>query len=217
LAARAVRGSPKLVAMSLEPLDRDAARARLRSLAEQGLIDPATLDAQLAAVDTGDPRTLALAQHGYTAAGYREDDPLVISAGWSSQRRDGAWVVPPYLDVQAKASNVRLNFLQAQAATTLIRVEVSGAMGNVKLILPAGWAVDADRLHAGMGTIRIRVSNQPAPGCPVLVLRGSLAMGNLKVRYGTRGQVRRSQRALRGRRGSVPALNPVSGAGENRG
>ena len=203
--------------MSLEPLDSDAARARLRSLAEQGLIDPARLDDELAALDAGDTAALALAQQGYTAAGYREDDPLVISAGWSDQRRDGAWVVPPYLDLQAKASNVRLNFLQAQAATTLIRVEVSGAMGNVKLILPTGWAVNADRLHAGMGRIRIRVSNQPALGCPVLVLRGSLAMGNLKVRYGTRGQVRRSQRALRGRTGAVPALNPAPGTWENPG
>lgn len=202
--------------MSLEPLDRDAARARLRSLAEQGLIDPASLDAQLAAVDAGDPLTLALAQQGYTAAGYREDDPLVISAGWSDQAREGVWVVPPYLDVQAKAASVRLNFLQAQAATALIRVEVSGAMGNVKLILPDGWAVNADRLHVGMGKVRIRVSNQPAPGCPVLVLRGSLSMGNLKARYGTRGQVRRSQRALRRRTASSPALNPAPGTWENR-
>ena len=66
-------------------------------------------------------------------------------------------------------------------------------MGNVKLILPEGWAVNADRLRGGMGSAKIRVASQPAPGCPVLVLRGSLTMGNLKVRYGTRGEVRRSQ------------------------
>jgi len=184
--------------MSLEPIDRDAARARLRSLAEQGLIDPANLDAQLAALDAGDTSALVLAQQGYAPAGYREDDPLVISAGWSNQNRDGNWVVPPYLDVQAKAANVRLNFLQAQSSAPLIQVEISGAMGNVKLILPDGWAVNTDRLRGGMGSAKIQVSNQPAAGCPVLVLRGSLAMGNLKVRYGTRGELRRSQRALRG-------------------
>ncbi|WP_143483571.1 hypothetical protein [Propionicimonas paludicola] len=184
--------------MSLEPMDRDAARARLRSLAEQGLIDPANLDAQLAALDAGDTSALVMAQQGYALAGYREDDPLVISAGWSNQSRDGNWVVPPYLDVQAKAANVRLNFLQAQASAPLIQVEISGAMGNVKLIVPDGWAVNADRLRGGMGSAKIRVPNQPAPGCPVLLLRGSLAMGNLKVRYGTRGELRRSQRALRG-------------------
>ncbi|PFG16542.1 hypothetical protein ATK74_1087 [Propionicimonas paludicola] len=179
-------------------MDRDAARARLRSLAEQGLIDPANLDAQLAALDAGDTSALVMAQQGYALAGYREDDPLVISAGWSNQSRDGNWVVPPYLDVQAKAANVRLNFLQAQASAPLIQVEISGAMGNVKLIVPDGWAVNADRLRGGMGSAKIRVPNQPAPGCPVLLLRGSLAMGNLKVRYGTRGELRRSQRALRG-------------------
>jgi len=184
--------------MSLEPTERDAARARLRSLAEQGVIDPVNLDAQLAALDAGDTSALVLAQQGLAPAGYREDDPLVISAGWSNQNRDGNWVVPPYLDVQAKAANVRLNFLQARASVPLIQVEISGAMGNVKLILPDGWAVNADRLRGGMGSAKVRVPNQPEPGCPVLVLRGSLAMGNLKVRYGTRGELRRSQRALRG-------------------
>ncbi len=68
-------------------------------------------------------------------------------------------------------------------------------MGNVKLVLPDGWAVDADRVGAGMGKVRVRVSNQPAPGCPVLVLRGSLAMGNLRVRYGTRRELRRAAAA----------------------
>lgn len=179
-------------------MDRDTARARLRSLAEQGLIDPANLDAQLAAVDAGDTSALVLAQQGYAPAGYREDDPLVISAGWSNQSRDGNWIVPPYLDVQAKASNVRLNFLQAQASSQLIQIEISGAMGNVKLILPDGWAVNSDRLRGGMGSAKIRVASQPAQGCPMLVLRGSLAMGNLKVRYATRGELRRSQRALNG-------------------
>ncbi len=175
-------------------MDRDAARARLRSLAEQGVIDPAGLDAQLAALDAGDTSALVLAQQGYAPAGYREDDPLVISAGWSNQGRDGIWVVPPYLDVQAKAADVRLNFLRARVAGPLIQVELSGAMGSVKLILPEGWAVNADRLRGGLGSAKIRVANQPAPGCPVLVLRGSLAMGNLKVRYATRGEVRRAQR-----------------------
>lgn len=181
--------------MSLEPSERDAARARLRSLAEQGLIDPSDLDAQLAALDAGDASALALAHHGYTAAGYREDDPMVISAGWSDQSPSGVWAVPPYLHIQAKASNVRLNFLQAQASAPVIWMEISGAMGNVKLVLPEGWAVDADRVSSGMGKIRVRVSNQPAPGCPVLVLRGSLAMGNLRVRYGTRRELRRAAAA----------------------
>lgn len=181
--------------MSLEPSERDAARARLRSLAEQGLIDPSDLDAQLAALDAGDASALALAHHGYAAAGYREDDPMVISAGWSDQSRSGVWAVPPYLHIQAKASNVRLNFLQAQASAPVIWMEISGAMGNVKLVLPEGWAVDADRVSSGMGKIRVRVSNQPAPGCPVLVLRGSLAMGNLRVRYGTRRELRRAAAA----------------------
>ena len=181
--------------MSLEPSERDAARARLRSLAEQGLIDPSDLDAQLAALDADDASALALAHHGYAAAGYREDDPMVISAGWSDQSRSGVWAVPPYLHIQAKASNVRLNFLQAQASAPVIWMEISGAMGNVKLVLPEGWAVDADRVSSGMGKIRVRVSNQPAPGCPVLVLRGSLAMGNLRVRYGTRRELRRAAAA----------------------
>lgn len=178
--------------MSLEPLDRDAARARLRSLAEQGLLDPAALDAQLAALDDGDITAIALARHGYAAAGYAEDDPLIISADWANQSRTGVWVVPPYLELQAKASNVRLNFLQAQALAPVIWVEIHGAMGNVKLVLPDGWAANVDRVGSGLGTIKVRVSNQPAPGCPVLVLRGSLSMGNLRVRYATRRELRRS-------------------------
>lgn len=183
--------------MSLEPLDRDAARARLRSLAEQGLLDPAGLDAQLAALDDGDSTAMALAQHGYAAAGYAPEDPLLISADWANQSRTGVWVIPPYLQLQAKTGNVRLNLVQARASAPVIWVEIRGAMGNVKLILPDGWAANVDRMGGGLGTIKVRVSNQPASGCPLLVLRGSLAMGNLRVRYATRGELRRIESAQR--------------------
>lgn len=165
-------------------------------MAEQGLIEPAQLDARLASVETGDPAAVVRAAAAVVPAGLRPDDPLMVSAGWSAERRSGVWVIPPYLHIHPAASNVRLDCLRARVNEPVIQVELSGGMGSVLFILPDGWAVNADRLTRGMGSVRIKVPGIAAPGCPTLVFRGSTSMGSVVVRPANRWERRRLAREI---------------------
>jgi hypothetical protein len=157
---------------------RAQARAQLRSLAEQGAFPAAELDQRLAELDRVGSSGLATMT---ALPGYSAQDRLRLVAGMSAERRRGAWTVPPYLFIQAAASNVRLDCREAVTAAVIIDVEISGGMGSVKMILPEGWAVNGDRLTKQIGTASVRVPGTPAPGCPLIVVHGALGVGSFRA------------------------------------
>jgi hypothetical protein len=103
-------------------------------------------------------------------AGYSRADLLRLDGGVSSERRDGEWVVPPFLHISSGMGSVKLNFLRATAAAPVIEVNVIAGVGSVVLILPDGWAVNDDRLSKSMGSKMIKAPRTPTPGQPVLLL-----------------------------------------------
>lgn len=115
--------------------------------------------------------------------GFSWQDPLVLTARWEDVVRAGPWEVPPFLELNAVAGNVRLNFVDARMAGDLIDVSIVGGAGNVVLVVPEGWGVDTSRMGKGFGSVRSSVSPRPVPGRPLLVARGSLSLGNLKIRH----------------------------------
>ncbi|MEA5154556.1 DUF1707 domain-containing protein [Raineyella sp.] len=137
--------------------------------------------------------------------GWRPDDPLVISAPFDDDRRVGEWSLPPYVKVTTGLGNATLVCLEATAETRVIRIEVSGGAGNIRLIVPEGWAVRADRVSKGLGGVRLKVPDRPAHGAPLLEVTGTLTLGSLVARPANivdrwllrrRQQRRRQQRAL---------------------
>lgn len=119
---------------------------------------------------------------GPPAPGYSREDPLRLDGGMSSEKRDGVWVVPPFLRLSSGMGSVKINCLQASAAAPVIEVEVIAGAGSITIIVPDGWAVNDDRLGKSMGTKTIKVTRTPAPGAPLLVVYGSVGMGTFKVR-----------------------------------
>lgn len=191
--------------------ERNAAISTLRAAAEDGRLDPASLDARVALVRSAvGPADVAAALHGIDPAGSpprvavaastlgrpgsRRDDPLDIVGGGSTARRTGRWEVPPYLRLQAAFSGVRLDCLDAVALAPVIDVQVAPGLGSIRIWLPRGWAVDVDRLGSGIGRVKAAVPTVPDAGCPLLVLRGTVGVGSLKVTGPSRRQVRRRGR-----------------------
>lgn len=192
--------------------ERNAAISTLRLAAEDGRLEPASLDARVAlvraAVSSAD---VAAALHGVDAGGAvsgvgapaatspgrpgsRRDDPLNIVGGGSTARRAGRWEVPPFVRLQAAFSGVRLDCLDAVALAPVVDVQVAPGLGSIRLWLPPGWAVDVDRLGSGVGRVRSTAPTVPGPGCPVLVLRGTVGVGSLKVTGPSRRELRRRRR-----------------------
>ncbi|MBA8794190.1 hypothetical protein FHX74_001795 [Friedmanniella endophytica] len=129
------------------------------------------------------------------AAGYSAEDPLRLDGGMSSEKRDGVWTVPPFLAINQGFGSVKLNCLAAVAAAPTIMVELTPGAGSVLIILPEGWAADLDRVNKAWGSKSVEVASQPAPGCPVLVFRGSVGFGSVRVRYGRPGELRRAEQS----------------------
>jgi len=64
----------------------------------------------------------------------------------------------------------------------VINIHVIGGAGWILLVLPAGWTADMDRLSIDWGTtsVKSRASQPPASG--LLVIRGSVGAGRLRLR-----------------------------------
>ena len=156
-----------------------------------GDLEPLVADLSVELPWRSSGRTLAPVS-GPPPIGYSLEDPLRLDAGVSSEKRDGAWVIPPFLRISSGVGTVKLNCLRATPAASVIDVEVIAGAGTVVIIVPAGWAVNDDRLGKSMGTKSIKVARTPAPGQPLLVLHGSVGMGTLKVRPPSKREERRA-------------------------
>jgi hypothetical protein len=192
--------------------ERDAVAAVLQEAAGDGRLTMAELDERLEAALQAktyadlDPLvadlSVELPSHALSsgrpqaqrppAAGYSREDPLRLDAGMGSEKRRGVWTVPPFILIKQGMGSVELNCLEATPAAQLIEIQVIGGVGSVALVLPDGWAADADRLSKGSKSVK--VPREPAPGKPLLVIYGSLGLGSFKVRPPNRHDKRRSAR-----------------------
>ena len=103
----------------------------------------------------------------------------------------------PFMVINQGLGAVKLNCLEATPAAELIEIVVIGGAGSVLLVLPPGWAVDADRLSKAWGSKRVKVPQEPTAGQPLLLISGSLGLGTFTVRPPFRFEQRRVERRLR--------------------
>lgn len=172
--------------LTAEELDERTERARTARTTGELAVLLADLQPGRAAPLPVRPPTAAEALAALANVGHRPEAPLILNAGWSGEKRTGAWLVPPFIVAKAGVETVRIDCLQARAAAEVIDLAVEGTMGTVVLVLPEGWAVNADQLSKGMGTVKVKVPGVPAPGCPLFLVRGSLGMGTFKARPANR-------------------------------
>lgn len=197
--------------------ERDAVVAALQEAAGDGRLSMAELDDRLEAALQAktyadlDPLVAdlsvelpsrGLSSAGWQAqrppsAGYSREDPLRLEAGMGTEKRGGVWTVPPFMLINQGLGSVKLNCLEAKPAAQLIEIEVLGGAGSIVLVLPDGWAVDADRLSQSWGSKSVNVPREPAPGKPLLVIYGALGMGSFKVRPANRLDQRRIEKKHR--------------------
>ncbi len=107
-------------------------------------------------------------------------------------KRDGRWVVPRRLEVEARHGNVILDFSDAIISQPTLDLSLSVAHGNMVLIVPPGVLVDLDSVTNGHGNIHQRVRHDSDTSVKLMVTAtGNVRHGNLVVR---------SPRGLRTRR-----------------
>ena len=207
--------------------ERDAAIERLRDAAAEGRLTLAELDGRievaLQARTRAELRALladllpgqqleaainpaALATPRPTEPGWSWQDPLVLTAPWDDVFRGGPWQVPPFLELNPVAGNVKLDFSDARVSTPTVDVSIIGGAGDAILIVPPGWGVELGRIDKGLGSVKSVVDARPAGDLPQLFVRGKTSLGSIRARYPNWWDTKRRERWL-ARGGGVVAKN----------
>ena len=171
--------------------DRDHVAEQLRVAAGDGRLTADELDERLETALTartyGELEVVLAdlpAAPGALAAPAPEAKELVeLKVSHGVIRRDGRWVVPRRLAVEARHGNVVVDFSSAVISQPTLDLEISVGHGNVVLIVPPDVDVDVDSVTIGHGNVHQRVRREA--GTPVRLLvnaSGSVRHGNLVVR-----------------------------------
>jgi len=197
--------------------DRDQVAEQLRVAAGDGRLTADELDERLETALTA--RTygeldVLLADLPATSAGRpapaaEAKDLVALKIAHGMIKRDGRWVVPRRLTVEARHGNVAIDFSAAVITQPTLDLEVSVGHGNIVLTVPPGVVVDVDSVSVGHGVIRQRVHHDPDVPVRLLVTAsGGLRHGNLVVRGARTGPRRGFWDWLLGRRPQARAELP---------
>ncbi len=173
--------------------DREHAARRLQQALAEGRITLSELEERMAAVyaakyaaDLVPPFADLPAADGpapLSAMPVSVSEPLVLRTGAGTLRRGGAWVVPPRIEVHAGMGTVILDFYDTTVPHPVVEVDVTTAMGTVRLLIPDGATADTDGVVSTWGTVKCSVFGTPSPGRPHFRVTGSTTMGTVVVRH----------------------------------
>lgn len=99
-------------------------------------------------------------------------------------RYEGAWLVPRRLEVDVRGGNVLLDFTGATVSEPVTEVDVQLYGGNLRLVVPAGYTVDAGETEIRGGSVvhrRVRDVPADAPVVHRIVVTGQLTGGNVVI------------------------------------
>ena len=176
--------------------DRDQVAEQLRVAAGDGRLTADELDERLetalAARTYGELEVLLAdlpASPGTRSAPVAEAKDLVaLKITHGMIKRDGPWVVPRRMTVEARHGNVLIDFSTAVISQPTLDLAISTGHGNVVLTVPPGVVVDTDNLAIGHGNIVQRVRRDSDIPVKLLVtVSGNLRHGNLVVRSARTG------------------------------
>ena len=176
--------------------DRDQVAEQLRVAAGDGRLTADELDERLERALTartyGELEVLLAdlpASPGTRPAPAAEAKDLVaLKITHGMVKRDGPWVVPRRMTVEARHGNVAIDFSAAVISQPTLDLEISTGHGNIVLTVPPGVVVDTDGVAIGHGNIVQRAHPDSDTSVKLLVtVSGSVRHGNFVVRNARTG------------------------------
>jgi hypothetical protein len=194
------------VAGEIHPRDlrvSDAEREHVGQLLQravgQGRITLAEFDTRMVAAMAARTRAELNAQImdiAQVAPQLEPKDLLHLRGGVGSIKRRGYWVAPPKIKVTGGMGDTLLDFSEAKLTSPVTTIDVKLGVGDLVVIVPPDATVDHDELRTTMGEIKDRTERRPVPSRAHFVIRGTVAMGSIKIK----NPRQRSFRLKRGRR-----------------
>jgi hypothetical protein len=176
--------------------DRDQVAEQLRVAAGDGRLTADELDERLETALTartyGELEVLLVDLPAAPGAGLAPapaaKDLVALTITHGMIRRDGPWVVPRRLTVEARHGNVVIDFSAAVISQPTLDLEIEVGHGNIVLTVPPGVLVDTDGIAIGHGNITQRVRHQSDVPVRLLVTAsGRVRHGNLVIRSARTG------------------------------
>ncbi|WP_328463123.1 DUF1707 SHOCT-like domain-containing protein [Streptomyces sp. NBC_00448] len=118
------------------------------------------------------------------AEAVRTKDVVRVRRVGASLRYEGPWVAPRRLEAEVRGGNVVLDFSTATVRGAVTHVDVELRGGNLRLIVPDGYSVDADEIDIRGGSVRHRHAQDRPQGIPIthqIVITGKLTGGNVVI------------------------------------
>ena len=109
--------------------------------------------------------------------------PVVLRSSVGDVKRNGAWQVPPVLEVHSAMGDVVLDLTRALLSQQVVEVRLKLGAGTAKFILPDGATADVDGVASGLGSVKSKVPGGPQPGQLHLRVLGKVSLGDVVVRY----------------------------------
>lgn len=117
-------------------------------------------------------------------------DVVRVKRAGGNATYDGDWLVPKRLELEIRGGNVRLDFTAATVAAPVTEVHLDLRGGNCCLVVPDGYAVDADEVEFRGGSLADRRASRTtgllpaavsAPLAHRIVVTGQIRGGHLFV------------------------------------
>lgn len=171
--------------------DRERVAEVLRVAAGDGRLSLEELEERLegcfAARTYGDlaPLVADLPGQAMTVAGpVRAKEVARVRRAGGNVRYEGTWEVPRRMEIEVRGGNVLLDFTSAavREPDTEVAVEMRG--GTLRLVVPDGYAVDADEVEIRGGNIVRRQMKDRVPGAAIVhhvTVTGALVGGNIVI------------------------------------
>ncbi|MGZ3141602.1 DUF1707 SHOCT-like domain-containing protein [Lentzea chajnantorensis] len=106
-----------------------------------------------------------------------------LKSTMSTTTRKGHWIVPNELVIRNTLGTTNLDFTAAEVPP-VVTVDLDVSLGTVKLLLPAGAAVDADAVEVTAGEVKDKVRS--TAGSPRFRLRGAVRGGTVVIKRSKR-------------------------------
>ena len=107
---------------------------------------------------------------------------IVIKATHSSQKREGAWMVPERVVAQATHSSLRLDFTDAVVNLSEVNIQADLVHSSIVMIVPPGWSVTIDDIELHGGSAKNKATAATPTG-PHLYVGGSAKYSSVVVRH----------------------------------
>ncbi|MDP9177580.1 MAG: cell wall-active antibiotics response protein [Gemmatimonadota bacterium] len=131
-------------------------------------------------------RVRQAAEHGVLVRTLPEDlipELSRVVAWWTTEKREGEWVVPREFKAFACMGTVELDLTYARMGAGISDMELNGFMANIEVTVPADVRVECDGDEMlGHFDVKRAGNADPPPDAPTLRISGTAYVGSITIK-----------------------------------